>query len=79
MTKLKTYHNTKDIFRHKIVDGYHRVAKALLEEKKSMNVYVFPSDLMNKFIINKDLDFVKVHNHTDIHEILDLWAKRFCN
>lgn len=64
--------------KHKIVDGYHRVAKAYLEGKKHVDVYVFNSDLMNKFIINRDMDFVKVHSHTNVHEILELWAKRFC-
>ena len=63
---------------HKIVDGYHRVAKAFLEGKKHINAYIFGSDLMNKFIINRDMDFVKVHSHTGVHEILELWSKRFC-
>jgi len=62
-----------------IIDGYHRVAKAYLEEKKYMDVYIFKAELMNKFILNKDMNFVKVHQHTDIHEIIELWTKRFCN
>jgi hypothetical protein len=65
--------------KHKIVDGFHRIAKAYLEGKKHIDVYVFTSDLMDKFIINRDLNFVKVHSHTDVHELLDLWAKRFCS
>jgi hypothetical protein len=65
--------------KHKIVDGFHRVAKAFVEGKKHVDVYVFPSDFMAKFIINRDLNFVKVHNHTDVHEILELWTKRFCS
>ena len=64
--------------KHNIVDGYHRVAKAYLEEKKYVDAYIFDSELMNKFIINKDMNFVKVHQNTDIHEILELWTKRFC-
>jgi disulfide oxidoreductase YuzD len=64
--------------KHKIVDGYHRVAKAYLEGKKNVDVYIFNSDLMNKFIINRDLDFVKVHDHTNIHELLEIWTRRFC-
>jgi len=62
-----------------IIDGYHRVAKAYLEEKKYIDVYIFKAELMNKFILNKDMNFVKVHQHTDIHEIIELWTKRFCN
>jgi len=64
--------------KHNIVDGYHRIAKAYLEKKKYVDVYIFDSELMNKFIINKDMNFVKVHQNTDIHEILELWTKRFC-
>lgn len=65
--------------KHKIVDGFHRVAKAYLEGKKYIDVYVFNSDLMNKFIINRDMNFVKVHNQTSIHELIELWSKRFCS
>ena len=61
-----------------IVDGYHRIAKAYLEKKKYIDVYIFKAELMNKFILNKDMNFVKVHQHTDIHEIIELWTKRFC-
>jgi hypothetical protein len=63
---------------HSIVDGYHRLAKLLIDGKSTVNVHVFDSALMKKFILNKDLDFVKVHQHTHINEILELWAKRFC-
>ena len=65
--------------KNKIVDGYHRVAKAYLEDKKNVDVYVFNSDLMNKFIISRDMNFVKVHNETSIHELIELWTKRFCS
>jgi hypothetical protein len=61
-----------------IVDGYHRLAKAYLEDKKYINVYIFEAELMNKFILNKDMDFVKVHQHTAIYQIIELWTKRFC-
>ena len=61
-----------------IVDGYHRVAKAYSEGKKYVNAYIFDEDLMKKFILNRDMDFVKVHQHTDVSDILELWSKRFC-
>jgi hypothetical protein len=64
--------------KHTIVDGYHRIAKAYLEGKKYVDVYVFDAALMNKFILNKDMDFVKVHQHTSVYEVLELWSKRFC-
>jgi len=60
-----------------IVDGYHRIAKAYLEGRKEINAYIFDKTLMKKFIINKDLNFVKAHQ-TSIHDILELWTKRFC-
>jgi len=65
--------------KHKIVDGFHRVSKAYVEGKKNIDVYIFSSDLMNKFIIDRDMNFDKVHNNTDVHEILELWTKRFCS
>lgn len=65
--------------KHTVVDGYHRISKAYLDDKKFVSAYVFDSALMNKFIVNKDLDFVKVHQHTNVSQILELWTKRFCN
>jgi hypothetical protein len=64
--------------KHVIVDGYHRIAKAYLNNKKYIDVYIFNSELMNKFIISKDLDYVKVQQNTDINEMIELWVKRFC-
>ena len=64
--------------KYTIVDGYHRIAKAYLEKKKYVDVYIFDSELMNKFIINKNMDIQKVHNNTGVNEILELWTKRFC-
>ena len=61
-----------------IVDGYHRLSKAYIEKKQYINVYIFDAELMKKFILNKDMDFVKVHQHTDIYQIIELWTKRFC-
>ena len=63
---------------HSIVDGYHRVSKAYLDGKKYINAHVFNKSLMNKFILNKDMDFVKVHQNTGVNEVLELWAKQFC-
>lgn len=64
--------------KHTIVDGYHRIAKAYLENKKNVDAYVFDSELMNKFILDKNMDIQKVHNDTEIHTLLELWTKRFC-
>jgi hypothetical protein len=62
---------------HRILDGYHRVSKAYIEDKKNVRAYVFDAELMKKFILVKDLNFVKL-NSLSIYEILELWSKNFC-
>ena len=69
---------TSALQRHTILDGYHRVAKASLEGKTDIQAYVFDAPLMRKFILNSDANFVQVHQHTPVYEILELWTKRFC-
>jgi hypothetical protein len=61
-----------------LVDGYHRVAKAVRDGRKKIKVVIFNAPLMKKFILNTDMDFVKVHQETSISDILELWSKRFC-
>jgi disulfide oxidoreductase YuzD len=63
---------------HTIVDGYHRVAKALLKDQTHIDAYVFGPALMNKFILDRDMNFVRVHQHMTVADVLELWAKRFC-
>ncbi len=63
---------------HSIVDGYHRISRAHLEGKTTIKAYVFEKSLMNKFILDKDSDFVKVHQHMSVSDILELYIKRFC-
>ena len=64
--------------KNNIVDGYHRAAKAVLEGKKTIKAYVFNNTLMNKFLLDKDANFVKVHQHTSVSDILDIYISRFC-
>lgn len=63
---------------NKIVDGYHRVAKAVLDGKKTIKAYIFNKTLMNKFLLDKDGNFVKVHQQTSVSDVLGLYIKRFC-
>jgi len=63
--------------KHRIVDGFHRVARAYLEGKKEIRIQVFDADLMKKFLIVKGLDFMKL-KQLEIFEVLELWNKRFC-
>ena len=65
------------IYKNKIVDGYHRVSRAHLEGKKEIKAHVFETDIMKKFIVNKDMNFVKVHKDMQIHELLELFLKNF--
>ena len=65
--------------KHTIVDGYHRVAKAMLHKNKEVRAYVFDSVLMKKCIVDKNMDFIKVHQQTSISDIIELWNKQFCN
>jgi len=60
-----------------IVDGYHRAAKALLNKQPTLKVHIFDTPLMNKFILDKHLDYVKVHQHMPVSTVLELWSKRF--
>ena len=63
---------------HQIIDGYHRVLKAIHKKEKNIKAYVFDGNLMKKFIINKDLDFPAVHQRMGVHELLEIYVKRFC-
>jgi hypothetical protein len=63
---------------HTIVDGYHRAAAAVLKKRTYIDAYVFRPALMNKFILDRDLNFVKVHQHMSVADVLELWTKRFC-
>jgi hypothetical protein len=65
--------------KHQIIDGYHRFLKAVKEKKSSINAYIFDGALMKKFIVNKELDYPAVHQQMGIHDLLELYAKRFCN
>jgi hypothetical protein len=64
--------------KYQIIDGYHRVLKAVHRKEKTIKAYVFDGALMKKFIVNKDLDFPAVHQRMSIHELLELYIKRFC-
>jgi hypothetical protein len=63
---------------HTIVDGYHRAAATVLKKKTYIDAHVFEPALMKKFIIDRDMNFVRVHQHMTVSDILELWTKRFC-
>ena len=64
--------------KHQIIDGYHRFLKAVEMKESSIKAYVFEPTLMRKFIINKELNYPAVHQRMAIHELLEIYARRFC-
>lgn len=64
--------------KHQIIDGYHRFLKAIQNGDTTIKAYLFEPALMRKFIVNKDLDYPAVHQRMGIHELLELYQKRFC-
>lgn len=63
-----------------IVDGIHRLTKAVIENRTEIKAYVFDHQLMNKFIIAKKEPNVweKVDN-MKLYEIISLYNQRFCH
>lgn len=64
--------------KYQIIDGYHRLLRAVKEKKPSINAYIFDTALMKKFIVCKELNYPAVHQRMKIHELLELYVKRFC-
>ena len=66
--------NTNDI-----IDGAHRVSKALTLGKKTISAYIFDKSLMKKFIIHKGFDGNKIDEDgaqkIQIHTILEQFVK----
>jgi hypothetical protein len=65
--------------KYQIIDGYHRFLKALHQKDTFIKAYIFDPSLLRKFIVNKELDFVAVHQKMSIHTLLELYVQRFCN
>jgi hypothetical protein len=67
---------------HDLIDGAHRLCKAILTGKKTIKAYVFSKSLMKKFIIHEGMKDGKVDNagagDKKLYEILMLFHKRFC-
>ena len=59
-----------------IVDGVHRTIKAMLQGKKTIKAYQFPTKLMKKFLINSTGNW-KEAIKIEPYELIDLFHKRF--
>jgi len=65
-----------------IIDGAHRISKAFLQNKKTINAYIFPPSLMKKFIIHKGFTEdgridEEGAQEVPLSEVLQLFYKRF--
>jgi disulfide oxidoreductase YuzD len=58
---------------YNILDGVHRYVKHIIENKKTINVYIFDKKLMKKFIIGKRDEIVNL----EINDFIELFNKRF--
>lgn len=66
------------VHRKNIIDGVHRLTKSMIQNKKTIRVYMFDSGLMKKFIIDKKKDWQKV-DKIKTKEIIELFYKKFKN
>ena len=67
---------------HNIIDGAHRISKALLLNKKTISAYIFTPALMKKFVIHKGFtEDGKIDEdgaqEVPLSEALTLFYKRF--
>jgi disulfide oxidoreductase YuzD len=60
-----------------VVDGVHRLTKAHLSHKEKIKAYVFTNKEMNKFIINRKLDWNKI-DELQTYDFIKLFYDRFC-
>jgi len=58
---------------YNILDGVHRYVKHIIENKKTIDVYIFNKILMKKFIIGKRNKIVNL----EINDFIELFYKRF--
>jgi hypothetical protein len=69
---------TKQSIKHRIIDGYHRLAKAAFKGQTEMKVYVLDAALLRKFLLDGDQNFVRVFQEMSVADVLHLYVKRFC-
>lgn len=62
--------------KHQIIDGVHRVTKAVLLRKKQIQAYVIPLQIMKKFRICKPGQW-KYVDSLQTHDYIELFVQRF--
>lgn len=68
---------------HNIIDGAHRLCKAILTDKKTVNAYVFNKTLMKKFVIHEGFTADNKIDEAgadkkELYEVIMMFHKRFC-
>jgi len=58
-----------------VLDGYHRLTKAAIQKKPTVNVKVFTKDLLDKFLISKTYKDVRKWK---LHNYIEKFEKEFC-
>ena len=69
---------TKQSIKHRIIDGYHRTAKAALKGQTEMKVYVLDAPLLRKFLLDGDQNIARVHQEMSVADVIKLSVKRVC-
>jgi len=58
---------------YKIVDGVHRYVKQIIENKQTINAYIFDKHLMKKFVIGKRDEKIDLQ----LNDFIELFTRRF--
>lgn len=61
-----------------IIDGIHRLSKAKLNKKERIKAYLFDDELMDKFLVDDNLDFDKI-DKLEVYQYIALFNRRFYN
>ena len=65
------------VWRGNIVDGVHRLCKAISLNKQTIKAHIFDDALMKKFIVVKGSVDYKQLDSLRAHQLVDLFVKRF--
>ena len=60
---------------YNILDGVHRYVKHIIENKTTINVYIFDKKIMKKFIIGKRDEFND--KNLQINDFIEIFTQRF--
>jgi hypothetical protein len=61
---------------HYVVDGIHRIAKAIGLKRKKINAYIFDEVLMNKFLVDRKGNLKRVED-MPMSETISMFHERF--